>query len=140
MIPMAISKSNNELMNLTTPLGTKGKKLLKLLVAEIGKGRFQKNHPETFISYKETLKRLGKRKPHIFPGKRLQREGLTELNEWTMNALAIPKITGLIVNEKKRIPGSGYWPSHGFNNDFKGNKWWLTQTAKAIGFNWSPYL
>lgn len=111
-----------------------------ILAAEIGKGRFQINHPETFISYKAVLQLLRKRKPHIFPGKRLQCEGLTELNEWTIDMPSVPKITGLVVDQKKHIPGPGYLPSHGFNNDSVGNKWWLEQTAKAIGFNWMPYL
>src|SRR5437899_5671925 len=39
-------------------LETKGKKLLKLLVGEIKRGRFKKGEPATFIPYSEVLKKL----------------------------------------------------------------------------------
>jgi hypothetical protein len=63
-------------------LGLKGKKLLALLVGEIKRGRFKPRAPETFISCGEALDNLGiPRRGRA--GQQLQREGLTDLNEWT---------------------------------------------------------
>jgi hypothetical protein len=121
-------------------LGVKGRKLLQLLVDEIGSGRFQKYNPKTFIPYSEVVDRLGMPDPDIYPGRRLQNEGLNELNEWTIAMPEIPKVTGLIVYKDTHIPGEGYPESHGFKSGEDWNDWWLEQTAKAIHFDWSPYL
>jgi len=121
-------------------LGFKGKRLLNLLVREIESGRFQKYQPKTFIPYSEVLMLLGMPDPEIYPGRRLQPEGLNELNEWTKVIPGIPRIAGLIVNKDTKAPSEGYPESHGFPAGADWNDWWLDQTAKATDFDWSPYL
>lgn len=125
-------------MKKTIHLGARGKRLLRLLVKQIKRGRFQKNQPLTFITYSEILKLLGLPKPHIFPGRRLQPRGLNELNEWTIDTPKIPKVTGLIIDKKRHLPGKGYAHSHSFGKNWRRR--WLEETAKAIKFNWSRYL
>ena len=120
-------------------LGVKGKKLLALLVSEIERGRFVPDEPKTFISYGEVLDKLGiPRKGRA--GQQLQREGLTELNEWTKSDANLPKIAGLIIGKQSSRPGPGFAPSHGHAEaDWK--TWWLAETARAIGFkNWDRYV
>jgi uncharacterized protein (DUF433 family) len=119
--------------------GPKGKKLLALLVSEIERGRFKPRKPETFISYSEALEKLGIPKQGR-AGQQLQREGLTELNEWTRKEAGVPKIAGLIIDKKRKQPGPGYAPSHG-HSEADWEKWWLDETARAIAFkHWSAFL
>jgi hypothetical protein len=124
----------------TLTLGAKGKRLLSLLVEEIQNGRFQKYEPKTFIPYSEVLRNLGMADPEIYPGRRLQPEGLNELNEWTKATPGIPHIAGLIVNKDSKLPSEGYPESHGFPPGADWSDWWLDQTAKAIDFDWSSHL
>ena len=125
-------------MNVKAPTEfQKGQKLLAMLVANIRHGRFKRRDPKTFISYGEALRELA------IPlrgraGQQLQKEGLTELNAWTQAHPEIPKITGFIINKAKRYPGPGFFQSHGRRPDDR--EWWLSETAKAIDFDWSPYL
>jgi hypothetical protein len=125
-------------------LGPKGKRLLRLLVKQIRAGRFQKYRPETFISYSEVLERLRIRNPTYRAGRRLQPEGLNELNDWTKSAKVsprIPHVAGLIVNKAKpNRPSVGYPKSHNFTPGANWETWWLEETARAIVYNWSPYL
>lgn len=119
-------------------LGEKGRRLLALLVDEIARGRFKKRQPPTFISYGEALDKL-----HIprrgRAGQQLQREGLTELNEWTKQSPELPKIAGLIIDKRWRRPAIGYPKSHGRAvSDWE--EWWLTETDKAIDFDWAPFV
>jgi uncharacterized protein (DUF433 family) len=119
-------------------VGEKGRRLLALLVNEIRRGRIKKRQPRTFISYGEVLEKLNIPRRGR-EGQQLQREGLTELNEWTKQSPDLPKIAGLIIDKKRRLPGLGYAKSHGHGaTDWR--EWWLTETDEAIDFDWSPYL
>lgn len=126
-------------MNMKThhELGLKGKKLLALLVGEIKRGRFKQRAPETFISYGEALEKLGIPR-HGRAGQQLQREGLTELNEWTRTDSEIPKIAGLIIDKKRKRPGPGFARSHG-HPEPDWEKWWLEETGRAVEFDWSRH-
>jgi uncharacterized protein (DUF433 family) len=122
----------------TTPLGPKGLRLLRLLVDKINAGEIRQGQPKTFVAYSEALRSLN------IPargraGQQLQREGLTELNEWTKSNADVPKIAGLIVNKSSRRPSEGYPESHGFQSK-DWTKWWLAETTRAIEFDWSPFL
>ena len=121
-----------------TELGPKGAKLLAVLVGEIRRGRFRAGEPTTFLGYGEALDLLGiPRRGRA--GQQLQREGLTELNEWTRTRTAVPKIAGLIIDKQRKRPGPGFAPSHGHEEaDWEG--WWRAEAARAIAFDWSPYL
>jgi len=119
----------------------KGGQLLKVLVAEIDSGRIKSGDPTTFIPYSEALAALGHSKPYFFAGKRLQHAGLIDLNEWTKVTPGIPHIAGLIVNKGTWEPSDGYPTSHGKSAmDASWKRWWMAETAKAIKFNWVPYL
>ena len=123
-----------------TRLGHDGRRLLMVLNADLKKGRFKPGDPKTFMPYSEALERLGRKAAGMYPGRRLQREGLTELNEWTKTA-AVPKIAGLMGNKGSWEPSSGYHESHGLsttNDEWKS--WWLSETTRAIAFNWDPFL
>jgi hypothetical protein len=72
-------------------------------------------------------------------GQQLKREGLDELNGWTKMNRDLPKIDGLIVDKQTRRPNRSFAQSHGRDTGDWEN-WWLAETAKAIGFDWSPYL
>ena len=122
-------------------LGAKGKRLLQVLVNEINSGRIQENQRRTFVPYSEAAMLIGLPDPEIVPGRRLQKEGLNELNEWTKASHGIPHIAGLIVNKDTWIPSEGYPESHGFKIGEDWEDWWLKQTAAAIKFkHWSRYL
>ena len=123
------------------PLGVKGKALLRIIVAEIDSGRFDNSNTKTFISYSEALRKLGYPKPWLFPGRRLQPAGLTELNEWTIASHGLPHVCGLIVNMKNGEPSDRFPKSHQMH-DSAGHwkKWWRNHAAKSIGFNWNPYV
>lgn len=128
---------------MSAPLGRKGKALLSVLNEQIQSGRIKKRLPETFLSYSEALHLLGDPQdgPDYTEGVKLQYHGLTELNEWSMRTSGIPKITGLIVNEGSRQPSKGYVESNGHTfHNMKWVEWWLSETDKAIDFDWSPYL
>lgn len=121
-----------------SPLGPKGARLLAFLAGEIASRRIKKGEPKTFIAYSEALCGMSIPK-HGRAGQQLQREGLNELNDWTKATPDLPKIAGLIVDKKKRRPSEGFAKSHGRDaSDWE--EWWLTETAKAIDFDWSPYL
>jgi uncharacterized protein (DUF433 family) len=113
--------------------------LLALLVAEIERGRFKPRDPSTFISYGEALDRLGiQRRGQA--GQQLQREGLTDLDEWTKHAPGIPKIAGLIIDQRRKAPGPGFAASHG-HSEANWKEWWLEETERAIRFGeWRRYL
>jgi len=120
-------------------LGEKGARLLALLASEIRERRFVAGDPGSFMSYSEALDKLGvPRRGRA--GRQLQREGLTELNEWTRQLREVPKIAGLIVDKKHHRPGPGFAASHG-HTESNWEAWWLAESAKAIGFKgWGNYL
>lgn len=120
-------------------LSAKGARLLALLVAEIERSRFKPRDPSTFISYGEVLDKLGIQRGGR-AGQQLQREGLTDLNEWTKHAPGIPKIAGLIIDQRRKEPGPGFAPSHG-HSEANWKEWWLEETERAIRFGaWRGYL
>jgi len=121
-------------------LPAKGRALLNVIVDEIRSGRVKKNDQKSFIPYSEALAALGQSHPEEFSGRRLQREGLNDLNEWTRLSPEIPKICGLIVNKGNWVPSDGYPESHGRPTGGNWEKWWLEETAKSIDYDWSPYL
>ena len=95
-----------------SPLGAKGARLLAYLVSQINSGRIKKGEAKTFISYSDALRGMGI-SARGRAGQQLQREGLNELNEWTKENRELPKITGLIVDKKKRLPPVWVLRNHG---------------------------
>lgn len=122
------------------PLPAKGLALLRVIVAEINSGRINPHDRKTFIPYSEALASLGHPNPEEFSGRRLQREGLTDLNEWTRASIGIPHVCGLIVNKGTWVPTETYAESHGFPPGSNWERWWLDQAAASVAFDWSPHL
>lgn len=118
----------------------KGRALLSVIVNEIRSGRINSDDRRTFIPYSEALAALGHPNPEEFSGRRLQREGLTELNEWTRASSGIPHVCGLIVNKDGWLPTDTYAESHGFPSGTNWEPWWREQVASSMVFDWSPYL
>lgn len=118
-------------------LGPKGARLLRLLVGEIARGRIRKGEPETFVTYAEALRGLGI--DDIYrAGQQLNREGLAQLNVWTMSDDALPKVAALIVNQDSHRPSAPFFESHDrAPDDFE---WWMEEASRAIDFDWDPYL
>ena len=127
-------------------LTAQGSKLLEVLVAEIAKGRFDPDRPETFLGYGETLQILNL--PPEAPvgqtdGITLQLNGLNDLAHWIKEMRRLPKITGLIVwksGPDKDTPGGGYFKEYGIPRNGREYIWWLEEARKSIAFDWSPFL
>jgi hypothetical protein len=130
---------DDEEMKTLKKLGTKGTRLLNVLVNKIKTGRIRKYDRRSFVPYSEALLILGAPDPELRSGVRLQKEGLSELNEWTKE-LGLPHIAGLVVSKTTWIPSDGYPESHGFKTGDDWENWWLKQTADSVDFNWSEYL
>lgn len=127
-------------MKSSLSLGTKGRRLLRIIVAEVNSGRVHPKNKMSLIPYSEALRKLGAPKPWFRAGKRLQSAGLTELNEWTRASSGIPHICGLIVNKKSGEPSDGFPISHGRPANSNWKKWWAKQVADSVAFNWKPYV
>lgn len=127
-------------------LTEQGGKLLAVLVAEIGKGRFDANNPESFLGYGETLEKLqlpGNARQGLTDGQTLQLNGLNDLAFWIKVNGKLPKLTGLIVMKQgaeKGTPGAGYFKEYGIPRNGREYEWWLEESRKSIAFDWSPYL
>jgi hypothetical protein len=79
--------------------------------------------------------------PKCRPGRRLQQHGLDDLNEWTREFSALPKVAGLIVEQKTMHPNPRFAESHGI--DTAGNgwlDWWIDQANRSIRYDWSGFL
>jgi hypothetical protein len=125
------------------PLGRRGQALLQVIAGAIDSGEIQEGQPETFLTYSESLRRLGDPQdgPVYTEGARLQYHGLNELNEWSMATPGIPKVTGLIVAQESRLPSKGYATSNGLPYDnMEWIPWWMEETRKSIHFEWTPHL
>ncbi len=128
-------------MPLIEPPDSKAQPLLRILVEEIRLGRIQAGATHSFPTYSFLLERLGRPSPHFYAGTRLQKLGLTALNEWTLEHQELPKITALIVGKSTQLPGKGFAESHGhFGEPSTWKNWWLNEAEKAIRYDWSPFL
>ncbi len=128
-------------MSQIEPPDTKAQPLLRILVEEIGHGKIQASDPESFPTYSFLLERLGRPSPSFFAGRRLQKLGLTSLNDWTLKHQELPKITALIVSKGNHLPGKGFAESHGYFGDPSiWKSWWLQEAEKVIRYDWSPFL
>jgi uncharacterized protein (DUF433 family) len=118
----------------------KAQPLFRVIVEAIRDGRIHEGEPSTFLSYSEALALLGSRAPSYRSGSRLQKAGLSALNEWTMRHSELPQVAALIVNKKTRRPSIGFARSHGREDDPNWEQWWMAEANKAITFDWSPHL
>lgn len=123
------------------PPDPKAQPLLRILVEEMQHGRIQAADPNSFPTYSFLLGRLGRPSPAFYPGRRLQKLGLTALNDWTLQHHELPKITALIVAKSTHLPGKGFAESHGhFGEPSTWRSWWLEEAKKAVQYDWSPFL
>jgi hypothetical protein len=94
--------------------------------------------PHTFITYSDALRRL--KIPYLggHAGRILQEGGLDHLAEW-VKANSLPAITGLVVRDTERDPGTGFFRFYG-KRELDDILWWLDEIRKAKNFDWSPYV
>ena len=119
-----------------TDLDQAGRALLRMLVDLFPK--VGPNDPETFISYSEAHRRLRLKVLFGHAGRSLQAQGLDSLATWAHDN-GFPAVTGLIVRDEARDPGSGYFKLYG-KQDPEDIQWWIGEVNKAVAFDWSPYL
>lgn len=128
-------------MSLIEPPDPQAQPLLRILVEEMRRGSIQAGDPQTFPTYTFLLERLGRPSPHFFAGRRLQKLGLTALNDWTLRHEELPKITALIVCKSSHLPGRGFAESHGHLGDVSSwRSWWLQEAERAVSYDWTPFL
>lgn len=123
-------------------LSDAGRKLLELITGRLASGALIPGRPETYLGYRECcleLKLAGPDDDHPW-GRLLQREGLTNLNEWTIRH-DLPRVSGLIVNQsgdRQYLPGGDYFKSNGrAETDWE---WWHAQAAAAAAMDWRAFL
>jgi hypothetical protein len=107
-------------------LNEDAKALLKVLVGYLDAAH--PGHPQTYPTYKKIAADLGFHNVNGPIGQFLQRRGLDELAEWT-KAFNIPAITGLIVSQSDRLPGSGYFVLFGKSGAPDMYPWWTNGQA-----------
>jgi len=117
----------------------KAQPLLRILAEAIERGEIREGQPKTFLSYSEALKRMG-HSARGRAGQQLAGQGLKELDLWTMQNEALPKIAALIVNKDTHRPSPQFAESHGHGDDPKWEEWWLKEANRAIHFDWAPFL
>ena len=124
--------SNNQLRSHT--LDNQGKRLLALLVSKLEMAI--PNRPETYITYKKVHEQLNLPLLGTY-GTSLQKQGLNSLAEWAFST-GKPGITGIVIDQDKKIPGKGYFILFGKTQD--DFQWWKNEIQKSKDFDWSPYL
>jgi hypothetical protein len=123
------------------PPSPQGRRLLGVIADSIKRGEIREDRPWTFLTYSAALERLGVPKPAFRPGTRLQRHGLTELNDWTREFAEVPKVSALIVEKTTLRPNPRFAASHGIRTDGTAwLDWWKEQATLSIRFDWSPYI
>jgi HNH endonuclease len=113
-----------------------GIRLLEYLVVSI-LPKANPKKPETFTTYSEVHKQLDLTQQGATFGESLKRQGLSSLADWT-KAEGVPAITGLIVSEKEKVPGKGYFNL--FNRTEYDFEWWASEIEKSKLVDWSPFL
>lgn len=122
--------------------------LFRILVNEIGTGRFDPDKPHTFMGYGEALELMDL--PNTAPrgrtdGETLQENGMQNLAVSLFRHPAKPPaITALLVSKhhagsrQPNLPGGGFFRAcKRADEDWS---WWLGEARKAVSFDWSQYL
>ncbi len=124
-------------MDQVATLSQDGKNLLTVIHQKIAEGAIRYEEPETYIGYKQAHELLGIEMAGRDWGASLEKQGLADLAYWTRDK-SVPKVTGLIVNQTKLKPGSGYFKV--FRGGKEDLRWWREQARESIAFDWSPYI
>ena len=93
--------------------------------------------PDTYLGYKEAHELMGISLDAPRWDASLKNHGLVDLAQWTTRN-NVPKITGLIVNQKSLKPGQGFFRLFGKSED--DEEWWHDQARESILFDWSDYI
>lgn len=117
-------------------LDSQGKALLSILVQVLRDA--DPNDPATFITYTETVERLGLPHSDEKPDWILSRYGFDSLVDWVVES-GFPPIMGLIVRKIERMPGPGFFKLYG-KREPEDFQWWLAEIGRCRRFDWSPYL
>lgn len=136
--PQVISLLNPELI---TPLPTKGRGLLQAIVEHVEKWKTNADDLSLFPTYEMMYRSLVPDAPAslIRVGVHLRRQGLDELNEWTVGNPSLPRVTSLIVSKQSKKPGNGFTRDVGGSQVFD-DKWWMEEVRKSHAFDWSPFI
>lgn len=118
-------------------LSKDAKRLLSAIVGEIREGKITPGNPKSYIGYGEAHTLMGIKKIGPTWGVSLMKQGLTELAQWTVDR-NVPKVTGLIVDQKTFRPGKGYFKL--FRIKKEKLVWWHMQARDSIAFDWSSYI
>ena len=113
------------------------KKLLDVLLPYLDAAR--PGHPQTYPTYKQVAADLGFHNISGPIGLFLQKRGLDDLAEWTKR-FGVPAITGLIVLQDERVPGSGYFALFGKSGTSDMYDWWKEEIQKSKEYDWRPHL
>ncbi len=113
------------------------KALLKVLVGHLDAAR--PGHPQTYPTYKQVAADLGFHNISGPIGLFLQKWGLDDLAEWTKR-FGVPAITGLIVLQDERVPGSGYFALFGKSGTSDMYDWWADEIRKSKDYDWRSHL
>lgn len=135
-------ETQNDRVPIRESLSSEGRQLLKLVVEHVAKPNFKPGDPSSYLGYKECCVALGAvpADAEVPWGRLLQKHGLSDLNEWTINQ-GLPRVSGLIVSQsgdRQYWPGGDYFASNG-RPDMDGD-WWKEQAKKAAQMDWRPYL
>ena len=117
-------------------LDAQGKALLSILVQVLRNA--DPTDPRTFITYAETVERLGIPFSDEKPDWVLSRYGFDSLVDWVVQS-SLPPIMRLIVRKLERMPGPGFFKLYG-KRELEDVQWWLAEIKRCKQFDWSPYL
>ena len=123
------------------PLPSKGRKLLQAIVEYTEKNETTLERPESFPTYSEMYRSVFPQAPAklVRVGGLLRKEGLDELNEWTLINASLPRVTGLIVNKQSGRPGPGFSREVNGEDQFDRD-WWVEEVKRSLAFDWTPFI
>ena len=124
-----------------TPLSSKGRRLLEAITDYTAHHTVYYKRPETYPTYDSLYRVIVPSAPAVvlYVGHNLRKQGLDDLNEWTMANRSLPKVTGLIVDKATKRPGKGFFPCYD-KKPGTDDAWWRNEVRKALFFDWSPYV
>lgn len=107
--------------------------LLTVLVSHLSQGTVRPGHPESYITYQDTHRRLGltcDAEGNHHYGQCLKRNGLDSLGHWLRDS-GRPAITGLIVKKNgSPEPGDGFFDL--FRPPGNPYEWWEDQIRRSM--------
>lgn len=117
-------------------LNKAGRRLLAYLVGRLP--RVVPENPETYVTYKEAHDALALTKRGPTYGVSLKSQGLISLAQWAKDT-GRPLITSLIVEDKSRQPGPGFFDFLPADTDRPLQRWTM-EIAASRNYDWSDIV